>query len=432
MNPSLWKQKVIFLGMAFCATFVVLPNETMAAEIQDVKVQIESGNYEMPLSVKKRITESITSVGERIFSGKDDRLFLANQKQYDKVLSDIVNRVVIGYMVTDLHVDYGKQTMMHVTLQPVGESIQTVETVVDYGSLSKEATSYVKKDAMHVGHLMESLLVGLPIDSIGWAENVSQSAGKDLLAKVLPEFDTNFDVIPGKHTKVRIYLIPKGSIIRSSEIFFRRMDIPRLIMLKSVWQAEEMLKALEGLPVAFVNRHYDEISSDLEKTLQNNSIIQKYKISVHTELQGADKSILFIDATTQEWMIRTEGWFDINRKENKSYAFHGILGYSWNKNSRIFSELIWYPGPMKWNFFVGMNHSLGNGMYAGGKYDIANRHIHVFGQMKISDRMMIDYDRNITEAWNEFGLLYKLHNYMTVEYVYNNKDGNWFRLIANL
>lgn len=432
MNPSLWRRKAIFLGMAFCATFVLVPNETKAAEIQDVKVQIESGNHEMPLSVKKRIAQSIMSMGERIFSGKDDRLFLANQKQYDKVLSDIVNRVVIGYMVTDLHVDYGKQTMMHVTLQPVGESIQTVETVVDYGSLSKEATSYVKKDAMHVGHLMESLLVGLPIDSIGWAENVSQSAGKDLLAKVLPEFDTNFDVIPGKHTKVRIYLIPKGSIIRSSEIFFRRMDIPRLIMLKSVWQAEEMLKALEGLPVAFVNRHYDEISSDLEKTLQNNSIIQKYKISVHTELQGADKSILFIDATTQEWMIRTEGWFDINRKENKSYAFHGILGYSWNKNSRIFSELIWYPGPMKCNFFVGMNHRLGNGMYAGGKYDIANRHTHVFGQMKISDRMMIDYDRNITEAWNEFGLLYKLHNYMTVEYVYNNKDGNWFRLIANL
>ena len=115
MNPSLWKQKAIFLGMAFCATFVFLPNETMAAEIQDVKVQIESGNHEMPLSVKKRITESITSVGERIFSGKDDRLFLANQKQYDKVLSDIVNRVVIGYMVTDLHVDYGKQTMMPVS-----------------------------------------------------------------------------------------------------------------------------------------------------------------------------------------------------------------------------------------------------------------------------------------------------------------------------
>ena len=67
MNPSLWKQKAIFLGMAFCATFVFLPNETMAAEIQDVKVQIESGNHEMPLSVKKRITESITSVGERIF-----------------------------------------------------------------------------------------------------------------------------------------------------------------------------------------------------------------------------------------------------------------------------------------------------------------------------------------------------------------------------
>ena len=87
MNPSLWRRKAIFLGMAFCATFVLVPNETKAAEIQDVKVQIESGNHEMPLSVKKRIAQSITSIGERIFSGKDDRLFLANQKQYDKVLS---------------------------------------------------------------------------------------------------------------------------------------------------------------------------------------------------------------------------------------------------------------------------------------------------------------------------------------------------------
>ena len=42
------------------------------------------------------------------------------------------------------------------------------------------------------------------------------------------------------------------------------------------------------------------------------------------------------------------------------------------------------------------------------------------------------YDRNVDAHEDEIGISYKLHNYMTLEYVYNSEDGSWLRLIANL
>lgn len=77
---------------------------------------------------------------------------------------------------------------------------------------------------------MTELLTGLPVDSVGWAESVSQSAGRDLMKQILPEFDAKFEVHSGKETKVRIFLIPKGEIVRSSVLSFHKTTIPRILL----------------------------------------------------------------------------------------------------------------------------------------------------------------------------------------------------------
>lgn len=432
MNPSFWIKKAIFFGMAFCSTLIPITDVVYGEKIEEIKVDIRSEAHPLSDTVKKRISQSITSIGKRIFEGKEADSFIPHQKQYNRVLSDVINRVVMGYVVTDVEVKYGKTATIGITLMPVGQSVKTVETTIDYGGLSEEAISYIKKDIGQVEELMESLLVGLPVDSIGWAENVSQSAGKERLKEKLPEFDSTFEVTPGDHTKIRIYLIPKGEIVRSSAISFRRMDIPRLLMWRSTLDVENKMKALEGLPVSFVNRHHGDISSDMEATLKDNPIMKKYHIAVGTDLQAGAHSILYIDAKTKVWVIRTEGWFDVNRRENKNYAFHGIVGYYWRPHDQVFAEVVWYPGPMEWNLFGGWQHRIGRSLAVGGKYDVANREAYVFGKVRVNERTLILCARNLTEETNEFEFLYKLHNYMTAEYVYNNRDGNWLRLIANL
>lgn len=145
MIPSLRGQAVVQAGVGLLACFVFLPHNVNAAPIKSVGVSAATTQGEVPDSVRKRIESSISAIGNRVFVGKEENIFRLNAVQYNKVLADIVNRVVIGYMVSDLQVVYGTHTSISVELQPVGEIIRTVSTEIDYGNLTEEAAKYVQK-----------------------------------------------------------------------------------------------------------------------------------------------------------------------------------------------------------------------------------------------------------------------------------------------
>ena len=133
MIPSLRGQAVVQAGVGLLACFVFLPHNVDAAPIKSVGVSVATTQGEVPDSVRKQ-----------------ENIFRLNAVQYNKVLADIVNRVVIGYMVSDLQVAYGTHTSISVELQPVGEIIRTVSTEIDYGNLTEEAAKYVQKDTTSV------------------------------------------------------------------------------------------------------------------------------------------------------------------------------------------------------------------------------------------------------------------------------------------
>lgn len=318
MIPSLRKQAVVQVGVGLLACFVFLPHNVDAAPIKSVGVSAATTQGEVPDSVRKRIESSISAIGNRVFVGKEENIFRLNAIQYNKVLADIVNRVVIGYMVSDLQVTYGTHTSISVELQPVGEIIRAVSTEIDYGNLTEEAARYVQKDTTSVPMLMTELLTGLPVDSVGWAESVSQSAGRDLMKQILPEFDAKFEVHSGKETKVRIFLIPKGEIVRSSVLSFHKTTIPRILLFRAASRTEEAMKGLEGLPVSFVARHSRDISNHMKEILLEDSFIKKYEIDVETNLSAGTDSVLKVDALTDHWIIKTEAWLDTGRDGDKN------------------------------------------------------------------------------------------------------------------
>jgi hypothetical protein len=380
--------------------------------------------------VEKRIVSSISSIGNRILVGKEEDLFRLNSGEYNKVLADIINRVVIGYVVSDLTVNYGSDTSLSVTLAPVGRMIQKVDTEIDYGNLSPEARQYVEAETKDIPGLMSNLLIGLPVDSVGWAESVSQSAGRDMLHQLLPEFTANFEVSSGEETKVKIYLIPQGQIVRSSTVTFEKTTVPRLLMLKASEETE--FAHLQGLPVDFVTRKQADISAEMNRILQNDSFIKKYGIATETRLIPGELTELKINALTDHWIIRTEVWLDAGRDGNKNTTFEGMLGHYVGKRDTIFGEARFYPGPMDWDIYGGWYHHFGSVMDVGYKYNFSNNENHVFGVIPFGEQFALRYDRNFKTRDNEFGFSYKIHNYMTLEYVYNDKDGKWLRIIANL
>lgn len=421
------------VGSILTAMLCCIPgNFAKAAPIEAVNVSVSSTGGVIPDSVEQRIRASISAIGSRVLVGKEDSIFLLNRSAYDKVLSDIVNRVVVGYVVSDMQISYGPSTDISVTLQPVGRIIQDVETTVDYGNLTPEAEKLVSEDLTGIGSRMSALLTGLPVDSVGWAESVSQSAGQELLSSALPEFTANFDVTAGEHTKVRIYLIPQGNIVREGVLTFRETTIPRLLMYRAAERTERKLADLEGLPVAFVQRHRADIAADMQKSLENDGFVKRYEIAIKTELIAGEKTELKVDALTDHWLIQTEAWLDAGRDGNKTTAISGTLGHYVGKSDMIFGEARFYPSPMDWNVYGGWMHRFGEDYFLGYKYDFVENSSHAVAKKRFGDRWAFRYDRDFKEKDNEYGISYRIHNYMSVEYVYNDEEGKWVRLIANL
>lgn len=432
MFSSLLKKQMMRAGFLLLVSSFLLPFSAEAAPIEKVDVSLSAVGGDLPPAVEKRVISSISSIGKRVLVGKEESLFSLNSSAYNKVLADIINRVVIGYVVSDLTVSYGRDTALHVTLQPVGQIIRHVDTEIDYGGLTPEAARYVAEDTADVPELMNNLLIGLPVDSVGWAESVSQSAGRDLLSQILPEFQANFEVESGENTKVKIYLIPQGKIVRSSRLTFEKTTIPRLLMLRAAEETETALSAIRGLPVDFVTRHSGKISSDMNDILKKDSFIEKYGIATDTTLVSGETAELRVNALTDHWVIRTEVWLDAGRDGDKNTAVEGMLGHYIGRHSTVFGEARFYPGPMDWNVYGGFSHQFGSFMDLGYKYDFVDNANHIFGNVPIGNKFSLRYDRDFKTRENEFGFSYKIHNYITLEYVYNDEDGKWLRLIANL
>ena len=56
----------------------------------------------------------------------------------------------------------------------------------------------------------------------------------------------------------------------------------------------------------------------------------------------------------------------------------------------------------------------------------------MFARVPFGEKVALRYDHDWGKKENEYGLSYKIHNYITLEYVYNDEEGKWLRLIANL
>ena len=130
-------KRVRAIALLGISAFVLASGEAAdAAEIRSVRADVSCVGGEIPPSVSRRIRASIEAIGGRVLTGKEDRPFLLDPGVYDKVLADIVNRVVVGYIVSDIQVSYGEDTRIHVTLQPIGRIIQSVDTEIEYGNLA--------------------------------------------------------------------------------------------------------------------------------------------------------------------------------------------------------------------------------------------------------------------------------------------------------
>lgn len=399
-------------------------------KVENITVKVNSSAVTPPLRVVKRIEASISTVGEHVLIGKKVEDITANKASYERIVQDVFDRVLVGYSVQQVDIIPGTSVQILVTVVPWGDVVKDISLQLDLSAISPELHELVKKDIGNIEESISTVLVGLPTDAVDWAGGVSRTVVRELVAARLPEFKADLDVIAGPRTQVKLTLQPLGPTIKDVDVVMRSGTIPNILLWEARPQVEDAAKILRGLPVSFVQRHEDFFRSRFAGKFAAHPAARRYGLSVSPEIKAGEDTIINITADTSKYKITLEGYLDMD-KEQDNLAVKLHAGKHISKYDELFTEITLVPNSMTWRFNPGWGRRIGSSTEAGIKYDITQNHEIVWMNQQVSPKWSLRMERTPDTQNNEVGVRYRLHDFMSIEYIYDNHD-RWIRMVGNL
>lgn len=403
--------------------------QAYGATVQKVEVSIVADSAISP-KVLSRLCNSVTAVGEHVFVGRDSDELAANTKAYEKIVTDVFDRVLVGYIVSDVTLKPGETTKLQVGIAPFGEVVRDVKIEVDFGGLSPEIAELVRHDLGDVSRALAAVLTGLPVDALDWAGGVSKAVVRDILQAQLPEFKANFEIVSGTETTVKISLIPQGTIVQNTKVNLRSRNIPNLLLLKAQPDAKQAALIMNGLPVAFVARHSDYFGERIGDVLKKHYLTDQYGLKFSVYIVAGVETQVELKATSEKLRVELEGYVDMGKKEDgTSVLLH--VGKNISKTNELFTEAQFYTGTVSWRISQGLSHRLSNSLDVGYKYNITDKKGIWNLHKRLPGGWSLRMERCVANNETEYGVRYRIHDFLSAEYVFGEKE-NWLRVIGHL
>ncbi|HMM20911.1 MAG TPA: hypothetical protein PKA10_09215 [Selenomonadales bacterium] len=429
------KPRLAFLARRICAVLAVLMlvGAVAAAQgstVDSVTVSVRSDGVPPPTRVTKRMELSVATVGEHVLIGKKVTDIAANSAAYEAVIKEVFDRVLVGYFVQDVTIVPGPDTQISVVVKPWGEVVREVSLETDFGNLPPVAIELIKQDMGNIQEKLSRVLVGMPVDALDWAGSMSKTVIRESLSDQLPEFRVGIEFIPGPVTVAKLSLTPIGPIVRDVSVTLRSRTLPNLILLDTRPTVEAEAAVLRGLPVAFVERHNAFFAERLKAAAARHSVASRYGFELTASLIPGFETVVLIETETTKYNIGLEAYLDMGRTEyDTSLRLH--IGKKVGNFDELFLETTFIPSTVSWEFVPGWGHRLGAKTEAGAKYNLSDDKALLWLRQDLGSNWMLRLERTPADDRNELGVRYKLHDYLSVEYVFTNDD-NWLRLIGNL
>lgn len=400
------------------------------ATVDSVTVSVKSDGVAPPARVAKRMELSVATVGEHVLVGKKIADIEANPEAYEKVIKEVFDRVLVGYFVKEVSITPGETAKVAVVIKPWGEVVREVSLETDFGNLPPAAIELIKQDMGNIQEKFSNVLIGMPVDAMDWAGSVSKAVIREALADQLPEFRAGLEFVPGSVTVVKLSLTPIGPVVRDVNVTLRSRTLPNLILMDTRPAVEEEATSLRGLPVAFVERHNDAFTGRMKAAAMKHSVAKRYGFDLTASLNSGPETNVQIGAETTKYNIGLEAYLDMGRAtDDTSLRLH--VGQRIGKTDELFLETTFIPGTVSWEFVPGWGHRLGARTEAGVKYNLSSDKGLLWLKQDLGSGWMLRLERTPADGRNELGVRYKLHDYLSAEYIFTRND-KWLRLIGNL
>jgi hypothetical protein len=421
--------------MFLLAAVLILPGGVVQASggtVEKIQVNISAANGTMPppSRIAKRMADSVTIVGEHVILGRRVGEVADAKASYERIIKEVFDRILVGYYVDQVSIAPGPETAITVEVSPWGDVVREVALEVDYGGMSPEIAALVRKDMGNLSDKVDDALIGLPVDAVDWAGAVSKSLIQELLAAQLPDFRANIDITGGTKTVIRLSLLPAGATIQDVRISLQSHTIPNILLGGVRPAMEEAAQGLVGLPVAFVDRHKDYFTAQVASAAAGHRIVRTYGLTVTPSLSPGTTTEISVNADTGRYNIWLEGYLDMGRNDQDSSArLHA--GQFFGSRDEGFVEVDFIPGSVTWKFAPGWSHRIGYNTQAGVKYDLSDKEAVLQLYQPLGHDWSLRVERTPAAGYDEIGLRYKIHDYISVEYIFTD-DSQWLRLVGNL
>lgn len=420
----------------FCLWLLVgiLPVSQAAAgseivEKVHVTITAAEGEQAPPERIAKRMAASVHTIGEHVLLGRRISDIADSHASYERIVREVFDRILVGYTVEDVSLEPGEDMGISLTVRPWGDVVRDVAVEIDFGTISPDAVILLHKDIGNIEKKLADALIGLPIDTLDWAGGVSKAMVRDVLAEQLPEFRVTFDIVSGASTIVKLSLMPTGQLVQDTQVSLRSHTIPNILLLQFRSGLEDTAKSLNGLPVAFVERHRDYFTAKVAAALANKSTVKRYGLTVTPILSLGPTTNIIMQTETDRYKVTLEGYLDMGRKnDNTSARLH--TGKMISKTDEIFLETDFIPGTVSWKFSPGWGRRIGQAE-VGFKYDSKVQNGVLWLVQNIGPAWQMRVERSPEDGRNEMGLRYKLHDFINLEYVYTTNE-KYLRLVGNL
>ena len=114
-----------------------------------------------------------------------------------------------------------------------------------------------------------------------------------------------------------------------------------------------------------------------------------------------------------------------------NFAAKAHVGRRLGVYEELFLEVQVQPGTMTWEISPGWGHKFGSETWSGVRYRLNDKAMSVWLEQGLGGRWSLRAERWPSLNWNEFGLRYKLHDFLSVEFKVTNTQ-NWLRLVGHL
>ena len=413
------------------AAMTCLPlQQAFSAPIEDVAVQVVDTGGGTSQVLLEKMSSSMQVVANQLFIDKDDVAVAAAAADYKRLLAEIGDRVFTGYELVDVRFEAAPQTRITLFARPWSATISQPVIDLQFSGVEPETAALLAQRIPALREQLETAISGASVDAGDWAGGVLRRMVRREVEQALPEFRAAVDVLQeGKRTLVQVVIYPVGQLVTNIKYELRSEAIPNILLMELKYKYANECDKLRGLPVEYVKHRQKEIEQMLTAKLLAEQAVREFDLQPVVKLEPATNMAVSIMINSDKYKLWFEGYGDIGReKDNLSGKAH--VGKFVSPKDEIFGEAEVILDNVDWKFGAGYSRYWGKSVWSYTRRMPMGDNDYRF-EYNLSPKWRLRAEHFSGEDRNEFGVRYRIHEFLSAEYVYGGKEF-YMRIIGNL